>query len=193
MWRSTPLLGVECDWYALAYIGCHYVCRVGAGACRSSVGPPSQCIFSVVNTTTGGTASLLQSSRILLTRYCVGWVRSQAESVDGAVVLRYCRVLSCTLRRKRLVGLTKCCDYFPASRRIAVVKVTVQGTGVIHLIQYGTRRARYRCYTIGMRRCLPGVGPDCRVACAKWVRQWFRCLVVAVCCVSRVSVVPGVK
>lgn len=65
--------------------------------------------------------------------------------MNGAVVLRYCRVLSCTLRRKRLVGLTKCCDYFPINRRITVVKGTVQGTGVVHLIQYGTRHARYRC------------------------------------------------
>lgn len=66
--------------------------------------------------------------------------------MDGAVVLRYCRVLSCTLCRKRLVELTKCCDYFSTSRRITVVKGTVQGTGVVHLIQYGTRHARYRCY-----------------------------------------------
>ena len=46
---------------------CRYACRMGAGACRPSVGSPSQCIFSVVNTTTGGTASLLRSSRVLLT------------------------------------------------------------------------------------------------------------------------------
>lgn len=65
---------------------------------------------------------------------CVGWVRSQMESVDGAVVSRHRRVLSCTLRPKRLVGLTKCCNYLPINRRIAVVKMTVQGTGVIHLI-----------------------------------------------------------
>lgn len=78
-------------------------------------------------------------------RYCVGWARSQAEWVNGAVVPRYCRVLSYTLRRKRLVGLTKCCDYLPINRRPAVVKVTVQGTGVVHLIQYGIRHARYRC------------------------------------------------
>lgn len=146
MWRSTSLSGVGCNWYAyLAYASCRYACRVGAGACRLSVGPPSQCIFSVVNTTTGGTASLLRASRVLLTRPCVGWVRSQAEWVNGAVVPRYCRVLSCTRRRKRLVGATKCCDYLPIIWRIAVVKVTVQGTGVVHLIQYGIRHARYRC------------------------------------------------
>lgn len=56
------------------------------------------------------------------------------ESVDGAVVSRHRRVLSCTLRSKRLVGLTERCNCLPIDRRIAVVKMTVQGTGVVHLI-----------------------------------------------------------
>lgn len=37
-----------------------------AGACYPSVGPSGQCTFSVVNTTTGGIASLLWSSRVAL-------------------------------------------------------------------------------------------------------------------------------
>lgn len=36
------------------------------GAYYSSVGPSGQCTFSVVNTTTGGIASLLWSSRVSL-------------------------------------------------------------------------------------------------------------------------------
>lgn len=36
------------------------------GACYSSVGPSGQCTFSVVNTTTGGIASLLWPSRVSL-------------------------------------------------------------------------------------------------------------------------------
>ena len=65
---------------------------------------------------------------------CVGRVRSQMGLVNGAVMPWYCRVLSCTLHPHRLVGLTQCCDYFLADRRIAAAKMTVQGTGVVHLI-----------------------------------------------------------
>ena len=86
MWRSTPMLGVEHRRFA-PVAAMH--AGMDAGACRSSVGSPSQCIFSVVNTTTGGIASLLSLSRIFLVPLAAAAVRpfrSVGRSVD-----RWCK------------------------------------------------------------------------------------------------------
>lgn len=78
------------------------------GACYSSVGPSGQCTFSVVNTTTGGIASLLWSSRASLVALlflpgmmmAVRGTRSQMGGMHGVAVFRRCCVLSCIHRQR---------------------------------------------------------------------------------------------
>ena len=95
-------------------------------------------------------------------------VRSQAMSVYGVgVPLVFLRVIGCCLSTGLLGG---CCNCHWVVWWAMVVRKTVQGTGDV-----GLRCALHWHVTSawGYHCSLPVVESDCRVACAKWARQWL--------------------
>ena len=89
-------------------------------------------------------------------------VRSQAMSVYGVgVPLVFLRVIGCCLSTGLLGG---CCNCHWVVRWAMVVRITVQGTGVV-----GLKCALHWHVTSawGCHCGLPVVESDCRVACAK--------------------------
>lgn len=130
--------------------------------------PLSQCIFSVVNITTGGIASLPRSSRVFL---AARWLAGGSNRLVGHLVVSLVGAIADSASERRgdaavllraivhSLSTSRCVLPVQASvgRRTAVAKVTVQGTEFLHpmasLVRVSGTHTCHRCLFCSVLFC----------------------------------------